>query len=82
MFTGEHREWLKLTTAPEPYTVQKTLGWLSHQVAPSWKMLLELDRKSETNVMEGMLAVAELADKHRKIIEQQLLSVGEVIVSD
>ena len=43
-------------------------------------MLLELDRKCGTNVMEEMLAVTELADKHRKIIEQQLLSVGEVIV--
>lgn len=71
-----------MTTAPEPYSLQKTLNWLSHQVAPSWKMLLELDRKCGTNVMEEMLAVTELADKHRKIIEQQLLSVGEVIVSD
>lgn len=68
----------KLTTAPEPYSLQKTLNWLSHQVAPSWKMLLELDRKCGTNVMEEMLAVTGLADKHRKIIEQQLLSVGEV----
>ena len=82
VFIGAHRERLKLTTAPEPYTVQKTLNWLSHQVAPSWKMLLELDRKCGTNVMEEMLAVTELADKHRKIIEQQLLSVGEVIVSE
>lgn len=82
VFIGAHRERLKLTTAPEPYTVQKTLNWLSHQVAPSWKMLLELDRKCGTNVMEEMLAVTELADKHRKIIEQQLLNVGEVIVSE
>ena len=71
-FIGTHRERLKLTAKPEPYTLQKTLNWLSHQVAPSWKMLLELDRKAGTDVLEEMLAATKLGDKHRKIIEQQL----------
>lgn len=79
VFIGEHRDRLKLTTAPEPYSLEKTLNWLSHQVAPSWKMLLELDRKCGTNIMEEMLAATELADKHRKIIEQQLREIGEVV---
>lgn len=80
VFIGEHRDRLKLTTDPEPYSLEKTLNWLSHQVAPSWKMLLELDRKCGTNIMEEMLAATELADKHRKIIEQQLQEIGEVVI--
>ena len=64
VFIGEHRDRLKLTTDPEPYSLEKTLNWLSHQVAPSWKMLLELDRKCGTNIMEEMLAsVSDKLDK-------------------
>ncbi len=32
-FIGNNRERLKLTTKPEPYSFQRTLNWLSHQVA-------------------------------------------------
>lgn len=82
VFIGEHRDRLKLTTDPEPYSLEKTLNWLSHQVAPSWKMLLELDRKCGTNIMEEMLAATELADKHRKIIEQKLQEIGDVVITE
>lgn len=78
-FIGTHRERLKLTAKPEPYTLQKTLNWLSHQVAPSWKMLLELDRKAGTDVLEEMLAATKLGDKHRKIIEQQLQEIRNAV---
>ncbi|MBC5725386.1 replication initiation factor [Agathobaculum sp. NSJ-28] len=80
VFIGGRRDRLKLTAKPEPYTLQKTLNWLSHQVAPSWKMLLELDRKGGTNVMEEMIAGTELSEKHRKIIEQQLREIREVVI--
>nr|WP_302664732.1 XRE family transcriptional regulator [uncultured Agathobaculum sp.] len=79
IFIGKHRERLKLTAKPEPYTLQKTLNWLSHQVAPSWKMLLELDRKAGTDVLEEMLAATKLGDKHRKIIEQQLQEIRNAV---
>ena len=36
-FMGEHRGSLKLTTKPEPYSFERTLHWLSHQVAPHVK---------------------------------------------
>lgn len=81
VFIGKHRERLKLTTEPEPYALQKTLNWLSHQVAPSWKMLLELDRKRGTSIIEEMIAGTELTEKHRRIIEQQLHDIGEVVIT-
>ena len=31
-FMGEHKGSLKLTTKPEPYSFERTLHWLSHQV--------------------------------------------------
>ena len=43
-------------------------------------MLLELDRKGCTNVMEEMIAGTELSEKHRKIIEQQLREIREVVI--
>ena len=39
-FIGKHRNTLKLTTAPEPYTLERTLNWFSHQLAPTAKMLM------------------------------------------
>ncbi len=44
-FIGKHRNTLKLTTAPEPYTLERTLNWFSHQVAPTAKMLMLIDEK-------------------------------------
>lgn len=42
-FIGSNREQLKLTTKPEPYSFQRTLNWLSHQVAPTLKVAMKLD---------------------------------------
>lgn len=34
-FIGENRTALKLTTKPEPYTLERTLRWVARQVAPT-----------------------------------------------
>ena len=36
-FVGDNREPIRLTTKPEPYTLQKALHWLQRQVAPTIK---------------------------------------------
>ena len=38
-FIGEHREALRLTTQPEPFTLEKALRWLHRQVAPTLNMV-------------------------------------------
>ena len=38
-FIGDNRQSLKLTTKPEPYTLDRTLRWVQRQVAPTLKML-------------------------------------------
>ena len=78
-FIGKHRNTLKLTTAPEPYTLERTLNWFSHQVAPTAKMLMLIDEKCGTSHVKDILDNTELRDKHRKIIQQKMRTVNEMI---
>ena len=81
-FIGKHRNTLKLTTAPEPYTLERTLNWFSHQVAPTAKMLMLIDEKCGTSHVKDILDNTELRDKHRKIIQQKMRTVNEMIKTE
>lgn len=78
-FLGEHRERLKLTTEPEPYTLQRTLNWISRQVAPTWKTIQEIDAKNSTSYLKDILEHAKLTERHEKIIRQQTTPVEKII---
>jgi len=80
IFMGKNRGELRLTTKPEPYTFERTLNWLRHQVAPTLKVASILDVLNETNVLPQMIQEAKLTEKHEKLIEQQHLDVEDVIV--
>lgn len=79
-FIGKNRGELRLTTKPEPYSFERTLNWLRHQVAPTLKIASILDVLNETDVIKAMIREAHLTDKHEKLLEQQTLSVEDVIV--
>ena len=64
-FIGENREPIRLTTKPEPYTLQKALHWLQRQVAPTIKMVQALDRENHTTILKDMIEQAELKDKEK-----------------
>ena len=49
-FIGDNRQSLKLTTKPEPYTLDRTLRWVQRQVAPTLKMLKKIDKGNGTGV--------------------------------
>ena len=68
-FIGNNRERLKLTTKPEPYSFQRTLNWLSHQVAPTLKVAIKLDEINQTQVVKDILDHAKLTDRHKQIFE-------------
>lgn len=78
-FIGEWRNGLKLTTRPEPYTFERSLNWLHHQVAQTLKTALELDRLEGTEVIGKMLANTTLNEKYQKILEQQTVSLRDII---
>ena len=72
---------LKLTTKPEPYTFDKTLNWLSRQVAPTLKLAMKLDDINETSIINEMIHHAKLSERHEKLLAQQALSKEDVIQS-
>lgn len=78
-FIGENRGKLKLTTAPEPYTLDRTMNWIARQVAPTLKMVLGLDAIRETDLLNEMVEHAELTKKQKKILEQEAATIEEVI---
>lgn len=78
-FIGTNRGRLKLTTRPEPYTFQRTLNWLSHQVGPTLKVTKELDALKGTEILDTIIKEAKLTKKHKKLIKQQTASISELI---
>lgn len=78
-FIGQGREKLKLTTNPEPYSIQRTLNWLSRQVAPTLKAIKRLDNINNTTVMDELIRNAELTERHKKIIQQNSVDVEDII---
>ena len=79
-FVGDGRGKLRLTTKPEPHTLQRTINWYNNQVSSMAKVLMEIDAKNGTNVMGEMLDRAKLTDKHKKIIEQATAPLEDMIL--
>jgi len=79
-FIGDGRGELRLTTKPEPYSFERSMYWLRHQVAPTLKMALVLDSIRETDLVNDMIRNTQLKGRHEKILEQQSLPVEEVII--
>ena len=78
-FIGDKRQSLKLTTKPEPYTLSRTLNWIARQVAPTLKMLKQIDAGDQTEYLKTIEQQAKLTDKHKQIVKQQTASVDELI---
>lgn len=79
-FIGKHRSSMTLTTKPEPYTLERTIRWLFHQVALSWKVISKLDELNHTTHIKEILKHAKLKEKHEGIIQQHAISVEDIIL--
>ncbi len=62
-FIGDNRQSLKLTTKPEPYTLDRTLRWVQRQVAPTLKMLKRIDKGKRNRLHENYRTAGKA---HRK----------------
>mgnify|MGYP003099377046 FL=1 len=78
-FIGEHREAIKLTTQPEPFTLERALRWLHRQVAPTLKMVQELDKQNHTTLLKDMLEHTELKEKHKHLLELEKTDIKDRI---
>lgn len=68
--------------ADKPDTAVKTgdsTNWLQRQVAPTLKMVQELDKMNHTTIMDDMLEHTELKDKHRHLLELEKTTIEERI---
>jgi phage replication initiation protein len=81
-FIGEERGRLKLTTSPEPYSFQRTLNWLARQVAPTLKVAQKLDTLHNTTIIKDMVDNAKLTERLEKVLQQQSVTVEEMIIHD
>ena len=81
-FIGEGRPPLKLTTKPEPYTLGRTLRWISRQVDPTLLMLEEIAKKTGVNYLKEIRQYTKLTEKHEQIIRQQTTTIEEIVLSD
>lgn len=81
-FIGEGRSPLKLTTKPEPYTLGRTLRWISRQVDPTLLMLEEIAKKTGVNYLKEIRQYTKLTEKHEQIIRQQTTTIEEIVLSD
>lgn len=70
---------IRLTTKPEPYSIEKTYKWLNKQVMPSLKMAEELDKARGTCIIQDMRDRTELKENHKKIIAQQSIPAKELV---
>lgn len=80
LFIGENRKAMRLTTKPEPYTFDRTLRWLAHQVAPSLKIATKLDELHNTSHIQDMISKAKLKDKHITLLKQQSVSIEDIVL--
>ncbi|HEV4714569.1 TPA: hypothetical protein VY096_002177, partial [Streptococcus pneumoniae] len=60
---------------------QRTLNWLSHQVAPTLKVAIKLDEINQTQVVKDILDHAKLTDRHKQILKQQSVKEQDVITT-
>lgn len=79
-FIGSGRGRLKLTTKPEPYTLERTLRWIARQVAPTLEMLEQIDAGNGTDYLKSIREATKLTEKHEQIIRQQTASSEEVVL--
>ena len=60
-------------------TLERTLGWISRQVAPTLKMLKKIDAGNSTSYLKEIEDNAKLTEKHLQIIRQQTADTEELI---
>lgn len=78
-FIGKGRGRLKLTTAPEPYTISRTIHWIN-KISPTLKMVQEAGFAKDVNILGDMIENASLGKKHETILAQALADTNEVVI--
>ena len=54
---------LKLSTSPQPYSIERTIKWLTYQVANSLALVSEADKIMHTEYMRMIQNSGEITDR-------------------
>ena len=73
-------EYVNITDSKLEHSFERTLHWLSHQVAPTLKLALRLDKMNHTQIVHDIITHARLTEKHEKILKQQAAAAKEVVL--
>lgn len=68
-FIEKNRKKIHLVTEPSVIFHEKSVTWWRKSVAPTIKMLLEIDSLRKTSLVESMIEEAELSEKKTHIIQ-------------
>ncbi|HHJ5064772.1 TPA: replication initiation factor domain-containing protein [Enterococcus hirae] len=72
---------VKLITEPNEKLYERSKNWFKRTVAPTVKMLMEVDDYNDTEETWEIIDEAELSDKHLHMIEAQTASIQEMLVA-
>lgn len=72
---------VKLITEPNESLYERSKNWFKKTVAPTVKMLLEVDDYNDTEETWEIIDEAELSDKHLHMIEVQTATIQEMLVT-
>lgn len=78
VFCGQSRTPLRLTLDPEPFDLRRTRAWIKKQVAPTLKILLEIDSFRGNTDTFTMIRKTPLKERHYRILDQQTLGAQEL----
>lgn len=73
-------EKVKLVTEPNDALYERSKNWFKRSVAPTVKMLMEVDEIEETDEVQEIIDEAELSDKHLHMIEAQTTRIEDMIL--
>lgn len=60
---------LVLSTKPEPYSIEKTIKWLSQQVAPSLALVSEYDKITQEDYLAMILNSGEITERGQQMLD-------------
>lgn len=60
---------LKLSTCPEPYSIERTVKWLISQVSNSLVLVQEVDKKLATDYLKIIFNAGELTDEGKEVLK-------------
>ena len=60
---------MKLSTSPQPYSIERTIRWLTYQVSNSLALVSEADRIMQTEYMKMIQNSGEITDRGKAMLK-------------